>query len=234
MSTAVEQYQGLELDLFSHAVHWKSYWSSYVRPYLNGKVLEVGAGNGNNVALLCNSTIAQWTCVEPDRGLASEIEEKAFPRAKKFETVVGTLDAVVEKEFDVVLYIDVLEHIEQDRAEVQKAAEKLKSGGTLIILSPSHNALYSEFDKSIGHFRRYNRNSLRACIPVSLKEMDLLYLDSVGLFASLANRLVLKKPYPSSEDIHLWDSWMVPISRVVDRVTFNQIGKSILGVWKKR
>ena len=43
-----------------------------------------------------------------------------------------------EAKFDAILYIDVLEHIEDDRAEMARAAARLKPGGALIVLAPAH------------------------------------------------------------------------------------------------
>ena len=40
--------------------------------------------------------------------------------------------------FDCILYIDVLEHIENDRQELIEAKKRLKPGGRLIILAPAH------------------------------------------------------------------------------------------------
>ena len=47
-----QDYIGSELELFSHAKHWKQYWASKVRPLIKGSVLEVGAGIGSNTKLL--------------------------------------------------------------------------------------------------------------------------------------------------------------------------------------
>jgi hypothetical protein len=59
----------------------------------------------------------------------------------------------------------------------------------------------------------------------------LRYLDCVGLFASLANRLLLKSPSPTASLIKVWDSLMVPISRWFDPLLLFWFGKSVLAVW---
>ena len=53
------------------------------------------------------------------------------------------------------MYLNVLEHIEEDNKEVLDAFEKLNPNGYLIILVPAHNKLYSKFDKDI-HFLQTN------------------------------------------------------------------------------
>ena len=74
--------------------------------------------------------------------------------------IVGSLRTFSDSPcFDCILYIDVLEHIEDDRAQIDAAARLVRGGGHVVILSPAHHWLFSEFDKSIGHFRRYNKGS---------------------------------------------------------------------------
>jgi hypothetical protein len=63
-------YEGSELEIFEHAVNWKRYWSSYVRPQLGNSVLEVGAGIGANTPYL-NHGAAEWVCLEPDQAMAA-------------------------------------------------------------------------------------------------------------------------------------------------------------------
>jgi len=98
--------------------------------------------------------------------------------------------------FDTILYVDVLEHIEKDYAEVALSARRLKPGGHLIALSPAHCWLYSPFDQAIGHFRRYTKQTFAGLTPPVLEIICLRYLDSVGMLASLGNRLILNRSMP--------------------------------------
>ena len=63
--------------------------------------------------------------------------------------------------------------------------------------------------------------------------MKLLYLDSVGMLASGANRLLLSQAMPTERQILTWDRLMIPVSRVLDPLLGYTVGKSILGVWKR-
>ncbi len=137
------------------------------------------------------------------------------------------------QQFDTIIYIDVLEHIEDDRAELERAAALLRPGGHVIILSPAHQNLYTPFDKAIGHFRRYNRSMLEALSPAGLRLERIWYLDCVGLFASLANRLFLQQSMPTREQLKFWDGFIIPTSRALDHVFFYSIGKSIVATWQK-
>ncbi len=228
-------YVGTELDLFAHATNWKRYLASCVRPYLGVRVLEVGAGIGSNTKLLYTDQ-TRWVALEPDAKLAQRMHEfEALGNLPcEIEIVTGTLGVLDEVDrFDTVLYVDVLEHVLDDRAELEHAGMHLGRGGSIVVLAPAHQYLYSPFDKAIGHFRRYNRRMLEEMKVAGLRLDTVRYLDSVGLVASLGNRFVLKSSSPSLPQIRFWDRCLVPISRRADPLVRWHFGKSILAVWRK-
>jgi len=229
-------YVGQELDVFAHATNWKKYWSSEIQSYLGGDVLEVGAGLGTNTGFLKSRSVSSWTCLEPDPDLVSRMRDmfRAQPDLSDCRVETGTTDTLgAGRQFDAIVYIDVLEHIEKDRDEMTRASRLLRSGGKIVVLAPAHQWLYTPFDRAIGHFRRYDRSSLSACSPGDCEIVQLLYLDSVGMLASLGNRLFLKQAAPTLKQILFWDHYLMPFSRVLDPLTLHKFGKSILGIWRK-
>ena len=230
------QYVGTELDLFAAAVRWKAYVRRRIGGYLGGRVLEVGAGLGGTTAAFCRGTERRWVCLEPDPVLAARLvaEQAAGRLPAACEVVVGTLDdQLPADQFDAILYMDVLEHIEGDAAEMARAAGRLAPGGRIIALSPAHQWLYTPFDASIGHCRRYTRSTLGALTPPGLDLEWLGYLDSVGFFASLANKLVLQQSMPTPAQVAFWDRVLVRASTWVDPVLGHRAGKSVLGIWRR-
>ncbi|MCG6134179.1 MAG: class I SAM-dependent methyltransferase [Nostoc sp. LLA-1] len=230
-------YIGSELELFREAKNWKSYWSLLIKRYIGNEVLEVGAGIGGTTELLCQRNHKRWICLEPDSALANRLNHSIVQGklAECCEVKIGTLsDLHHEEKFDTIIYIDVLEHIKSDRQETKLAANHLKNGGFLVVLAPSHQWLFTPFDKSIGHYRRYNKKMLSDIIPESLECITLMYLDSIGLMASLGNRFILKSKMPTRKQILFWDKFMVPLSIKVDPLLQYSLGKSILGVWQKK
>src|SRR5690606_1834922 len=134
-------YLGKELDLFSRAENWKKYWSSLIAPHLNGTVIDVGAGIGANVSVLLQPAVRRLVCLEPDPVLGQQLRERISqePLAARCERWQGTIhDLTDSTAFDAILYIDVLEHIEHDAAEVAAASRLLRPGGRLIVLAPAH------------------------------------------------------------------------------------------------
>lgn len=226
------RYVGTELELFANATNWKAYFARRVRPWVTGDVLEVGAGIGTNTRELRTSRVKSWVCLEPDAALAAQASS-AVASLPDCVVVVGTTGTARLGTYDSVLYIDVLEHIEDDRGELVRAAALVRPGGALVVLCPAHQGLFSEIDRAVGHFRRYDAASLTACGPSALTLDKVFYLDSVGMLASLANRTLLKRGQPSMGQIRFWDRVMVPVSRLLDPCLGYRLGKSVIAAWRR-
>mgnify|MGYP001336705686 CR=1 FL=1 len=230
--TESQAYIGSELELFAHAQRWKAYYKSMIVPFFGKRVLEVGAGLGATTAALSDGTQDEWICLEPDPDLLAQLASLPLPACCRPQAgFIATLTP--DSRFDSILYIDVLEHIPDDRAELERASSHLAPGGKLIVLSPAYQFLFSPFDESIGHYRRYTRASLSALTPSGCRPILLHYLDSVGLFTSLANRLFLRQSLPTHAQILFWDRRLVPLSRLIDRLIGFRFGRSIVAVWNK-
>lgn len=229
-------YIGSELEIFAYARNWKRYFARRLQPYISGDVLEVGAGIGNATSAFCTGEESSWLCLEPDAELAAEIDTKiasgALPSICRSR--VGSLrELAATPGFDTILYIDVLEHIEDDAEELAGAARLLMPGGHLIVLAPAWQWLYSPFDSAVGHFRRYTRGGLRALTPPGLSVESSSYLDVAGLLASGVNRIVLKSRMPTVAQIVFWDRFLVPVSRLCDPLIGHRLGKSVAVIWTK-
>jgi SAM-dependent methyltransferase len=232
------KYLGEELDVFALAENWKHYWQYKIKKYLGPTVLEVGAGIGGTTRALYTSEYQRWVALEPDGLMLDNL--KAQQNTGKFPMQVelkhGTLDLLPENDlYHSIIYIDVLEHIEADRAELEKAARHLRAGGYLIVLSPAYQFLFTEFDAAIGHYRRYRAKQLHALTPHSLRIEKSFYLDSVGMMTSLLNKFILHSSKPTASQIKLWDRMIVPVSRwFVDPLVGYRMGRSVICVWQRR
>ena len=186
-------------------------------------------------ALRPGSGALSWTCVEPDPQMAQTIAaaRQTGEFGKNVATLCGSLaDLPAGQLFDVALYVDVLEHIEDDRGELAGAAKKLRPRGRIVVLSPAYPYLYSEFDRAIGHFRRYTKGMLRSITPPGLRIEAEFYLDGVGMLASFANRAMLRQAQPTLRQVLFWDRVLVPLSRVLDPLTGRRFGRSVVTVWQ--
>lgn len=128
------------------------------------RVLEVGCGTGNVTKVLVDVFgAAAVTAMEPWEN-AVRIAQRRLP----CKVIVGDLAAPsVEGPFAIVGMFDVLEHLPDERASLDAAFELVAPGGCLVLTVPAHQSLWSYFDEEAGHFRRYEREGLRAALERS-------------------------------------------------------------------
>jgi SAM-dependent methyltransferase len=227
-------YAGQELEQARYATNWKAYFRSRLSKYIHGRVLEVGAGLGGTTVCLRDGAQAEWVCLEPDPTLAKQLGATlaADPSPVPTKILVGDVASLEANErFDCVLYIDVLEHIEDDTGELRQAAALLAPNGSLVVLCPAFQTLFSEMDTALGHFRRYTGRSLSAVFPPHLRRAEVFYLDSLGMAASLANKFLLRQGAPKEGQIKVWDGVIIPISRVLDRLIGYAAGRSVIAIY---
>ncbi len=104
----------------------------------------------------------------------------------------------------------------------------------MVINVPAFSHLYSKFDKDVGHHKRYEKEDMRIIFEdLKYKKLDLRYYDSIGYILSLLSRLTLSDYKQKFEQkIKVWDS-LIPFSKIIDFLSFNLFGKSLLVIIKK-
>ena len=98
---------------------------------------------------------------------------------------------------------------------------------------PRHQKLYSNFDKSVGHFRRYEIDFFKKNL-CKLDRKLLLSLDFVGYILYSLNRIFFKEEkFPSKIKIFIWDKIFTPFTIILDFLSNYKFGKCIIAVYKK-
>ena len=226
----MENYPSEATEKFDNAKFHRKYCMSFVKKFIQGEVLEVGAGCGSFTRDYFNSDL-NITLTETDQKNYEDL--KKFFYKKNNVTITNNKIFNIDKKFDTILYLHVLEHIEEDRKELESAYEKLKKGGRLIIMVPRHQKLYSNFDKAIGHFRRYELDFFEKNL-VNLERKLLISLDSVGYILYFLNKIFFKnETFPSYLKIFIWDKIFTPFTILLDFFTNYKFGKCIVAVYKK-
>ena len=224
-------YPGKELEMFDKAYFWRKYLHIVTKKFIGKKILEVGAGIGSFTQIYIKENI-DITLSEID-DINYEILKKKFNLKKNVKVENKVIDQFNET-FDTILYLSVLEHIENDKKEILNALEKLKDKGHLIICVPAHNYMYSNFDKEIGHFRRYEMDFFNT---LNLKNTNIkkkIFIDSFGYLLYFLNKIVFSKEvYPSKLKILIWDKIFIPITYLVDFFSFYKLGKNIVCIIQK-
>ena len=220
-----------ELKFFDAAKNWRKYQFKIISKYIQRNVLEVGPGTGNNLKYYKNkaSTI---TLLEINKKLARSLKKK-FYKNKKIKILNSNIHSI-KKKFDTIMYMDVLEHIKTDKKEIKKAINLLNPGGYLIIFVPAFQVLYSNFDRDIGHVRRYRKFFFfNLAKKYKIKLIELKYFDSIGFIFAIINRLVgTNNQNNVGLGIKIWNNFIF-LSKFFDFILKNMFGKSLLCVLKK-
>lgn len=129
----------------------------------DSRVIEVGCGWGTNLTALER---AGYHVVGLD------ISRQALERIDRPDRQLVEADLTQDlpadaPQYDVVLALDVIEHVDDDRAVVRRLAQLARPGGHVIVSVPALPELFSEFDSVQGHRRRYTPETLRAAIDGS-------------------------------------------------------------------
>ena len=167
------------------------------RAYIIGKMLkerrikllwEVGAGNGNAAIPLRKNGI-DVVCVEPLRSGALTLVKNGF---LTFQSTLETLE-LPDNSIEAIGAFDVLEHLEYPEILLREIFRILRPGGYFICSVPAYQWLFSNFDISIGHYRRYSRSELKKLI--GLAGLDTIEKKSIFGFLIIPSFMLRRIPF---------------------------------------
>jgi glycosyltransferase involved in cell wall biosynthesis/ubiquinone/menaquinone biosynthesis C-methylase UbiE len=189
-----------------------------IAPYVGNRVLEVGAGIGNMTRVLYGRDLIVATDLELPY---LHILRNRFARNPTIE--VERLDlnsddclALKRHEFDTVVCLNVLEHIEDHEGALQRLYEVLVPGGRLALFVPADQKLFGTMDTQVGHFRRYSREELQRVIEAAgFVTEKLVYQNIFGRFGWWLNGRVLKRTHLPAGQSRIFDL-AVPILRRIE------------------
>lgn len=220
-----------EFAALNNAANYRQALLREFREFLRGDVAEVGAGIGQITEPLQNmSAVKRVVAVEPDPEFCAQHRSK-FPRHELIEGTAGDLNP--GQEFDAILSVNVLEHIDAHEAELKLYSTMLrKRHGYLCLFVPARPEIYSPIDKDFGHFRRYQRKELRQLLrDAGFEVVRLCYFNFVGYFAWWLNFCVLKKHHFEPAKVLFYDRAIFPIVHMVERTICRPpFGQSLLAV----
>lgn len=126
-----------------------------------GRLLETGCGSGALLSELCE---LGFECSGLETSPAARELAAWLLRGHPEARLLAEPTALSRGAFDVVVALEVLEHIEDDRAALRAWRGWLRAGGVLLLSVPARPDLWSASDVWVGHFRRYDRRSLAAAL----------------------------------------------------------------------
>lgn len=232
------QYDGRDLEALCFAENYYRWMLGEFAPFVQRRILEVGAGSGTLTERLLQYQPERIVSLEPSENMFPHLRSK-YAGSPVVETRGGYLsDCIAELrgQFDTVVYVNVLEHVPDDAAEMRHAVDSLNPGGHLLIFVPALPMLYGTADELFGHYRRYTKQSLMAALEGH--ELDIVrfrYFDVAGIAPWWLAFVVLRRSFLSPGMVKVYDRLVVPWASRLERMTESwPAGKNLLCVARKR
>ena len=218
------------LDNLDGADNYAGWIFELIEPYLGHEVLEVGAGHGTFTAMLA-STAKRVVASDLSERCVSRLRER-FSGEQSVEILHGSVDSAAgHGPFDSVILINVLEHIQDDDGALREISRLLRPGGRVVLWVPAFSLLYSDFDRKIGHYRRYRRPELRTQLARAGYEVrDIRYVNAVGAVAWLVLARLLRRTPTRGTPVKVFDRYFVPRLKRLERRWPPPFGQSVLAV----
>jgi SAM-dependent methyltransferase len=161
----------------------------------HARILDAGCGTGGNLQFL--SQFGDVTGVELDDGAAALARERGSWPVLKGSLPDGM--PFVGQQFDLIVLLDVLEHIDDDAGSMCALADLLAPGGYLVLTVPAFPFLWSPHDEEHHHKRRYRAAGLRAVIANAGLRLSYLSHFNTWLFPMVAAVRLVRKVFPANE-----------------------------------
>jgi len=220
------------LDVLADLYNYNHWLFNKVRPFIRGRVCEVGCGTGNITQFLLN--FPEVLGMEPSPQSFERVRAR-FACHLNMKFVGCRLDEcpnpdVPAGEFDSVICLNVLEHIEDDVDALVRMRGLCGPRGRVIVLVPAHGCIYGQMDRSVGHYRRYSRRQVRQAFErAGLRIVHAFYLNALGFFGWWWHGRVLKREQIPVQAGRFFNR-LVPFLDAAERLLPPPFGQSLIAV----
>ncbi len=227
---AADQVGAATLERMAAAPRYNRWMFDRLRPWVGRRVLEIGAGIGNMSAFLVDRERVVLT--DTERYYLDRLRQRfaGRPHVSVAELRLPAVSPGLGAErLDTVVCLNVLEHIEDDRASLRAMHDLLQPGGRLVLLVPSLRALYGTLDEALGHFRRYVPAELSEKLRAAgfrLRHIEYFNLAGVPGWW-VAGRVLRRRLIPTGA--LRWYEALVPLFRL-ERLLPWRIGQSLIAI----
>jgi SAM-dependent methyltransferase len=207
------------LGAMEHAPRFNRWMAGTLKPFLGDRVLEIGAGIGNLTRLLCANQ-ACYVVSDIDRYHLAQLKSQLRDRAN---VSVVSCDLQNSDDFrrfsesmDTAICINVLEHIEDDLRGLCNLHSALVPGGRAIVLVPQGENVYGTMDETLGHYRRYSKETLEVQMSQAGFHVErMIEFNRVTYPGWFLNGRILRRR--SVSRVQLWSfDLLVPLWKRVD------------------
>jgi SAM-dependent methyltransferase len=228
------------LDKLSNAKNFNRWLYLTIKPWLSGEVIEIGSGIGNISSLILQD--GHHLVISETNTMYLEIlNDKFIPyhsshKIIQLNLVEENFDIQYQQllhSFDVVIAINVIEHISNDIQAFSNAQKLLNTNGRLIVLVPNSEFLYNKLDQSLGHIRRYNKDRIKLILDqTGLIQEQLFYFNAIGVFGWWISGSILRNKTIPQILVNIFE-FLVPYTSWLDQLFRKYFGLSIVLVCQK-
>ena len=219
-----------------NAPNYNKWLYELVKPFIGNRVLEIGPGIGI-ISRKVIEDIELLVGIEPNQYCA-DVLSKTLKNDRRFTLINTSIEDcdfqdLKEYQFDTILCMNVLEHIEDDVGTLLFIEKILEPGGRVVLLVPAFPKAYGPIDKAVGHFRRYSKTSIREIMgKTSLKIENLSYSNLFGLLGWLFNARIRNSTSQNDFQIKLFNK-IVPLLSFIENKVGCPMGLSLISVSRK-
>jgi len=210
---------------------YRAFQLEMIRPHCGPSVLEVGAGLGEFAAQLRGLRRHVVTDVDPAcvASMAARFADRPEVSSRQLDLTGGAID--IGEPVSTIVAINVLEHLEDDAGALRALASMVEPGGRIVLWVPGYQQLYGDFDRAVGHVRRYTPATLTSAFVRAGLAADVV--RPVNLLGGIAWWLTVRRGgvgQPRPGLVRTYDRFVVPVTRFVERRVTPPFGQSVLGV----
>lgn len=218
------------LERLGAADNYTKWIFSHIEPHLGQEVLEVGAGHGTFTELF-SARAARVVATDVSDRCADMLRARFAGNERVTVRDGGTEIAAGMPPFDSAVLVNVLEHIKDDDGALLDLADALKPGGRLILWVPAFQLLYSDWDRQVGHYRRYRKGELGAKVTKAGFDLtEIRYVNSVGALGWLVLARMMRGNPTHKGQVKFFDSCCVPVLRRLESRWAVPFGQSVFAV----
>lgn len=208
-----------------------------IKNALGKNIIEIGCGIGTIIKLILRKDNEITGVDISDKYI--KFLKKQYKNVKNLKfiksDIFGLPKKVKNKFFDTVVMVNVLEHIKDDDKALKIVNKLLKKNGKIALMVPAFNMLFGPLDKSVGHFRRYNKNQLKELlIRNGFVIQKIYYMNFIGFFGWFINVRLLRKDYTPQAQTYFFDKFFVPIIRKIEKWLKPPFGQSLIAIAIKK
>lgn len=224
--------------------NYRTYQFNLIKNGIGENILEVGSGDRSfTYQIVSRKKFNRLISIEP-----SSILFNRFDGVYKFPTNVNFFqkdfyDIMPETfgKFDTVIFIHVLEYLENDKMALILSHEILECGGKVLIEVPALPLLFSTHDKVLGHYRRYTKKMLLNIIDYKMfKVEEIFYNDFIGVLGSFYFFKIKKTKINTESGLSLvnnqggfYDKYIIPLESRIEKYLKPPVGLSLTAVLTK-